>query len=688
MAGKAMGQRARVVSNWISATNFNHCLNWGGSTLIRKYLLLSILGALSAGTALAAGEQAVTFDRAFAKQLAGPASEIRSMRAPSPVEATIHSKAALLKVNFHSDKAGRKTWTSNIPVEKDSLRFLVFADTESSQRWQANLVNANGRGIARTLSGTMHNTHFGMNEASIPATQYEYVGLSDGSLNLTLEADAKAKDGFVLIEGDSSTELASYPTHLRQLVGERIGVTALLTRTHGEDKVLVGKAAGRIDSAVLRVTAPDGSEKIYPMFDDGLHDDGVAGDGLFGGDYPATEVGNYLAQVEVRGVNSSGRGFVRTAEHLTPIVERSIDLAAASVQGVASEPGRVAIQVPVVARKNGQHYRAIAEVWGRDAQGKDVAVAWVGGMVQPENGTLDIGMDQRWVTLSGAKGPFELRNLRIEDPDHFVTVARAERLALQLPPIRSLQSAKDIVIDEAMTMGPRPSEQSLMAGESTNGVGKRLILVHGYCSGGVWPTSQFTTASTFLDANKNRTNDAFALLIKNFGATWNSFGTIAHSQGGMASLHLYAYYWSGLDNATGNRLIQSVGTPYRGTNLSGILAKIGNWFGVACGSNSNLTYSGATSWLSGIPNSARAKVNYYTTSFKLTNWYTNDYCQIATDLVLDDPEDGTTEQVNGQLSGGVNRGHTTGQCHTASMRDPAQYLDSSRNATMNSNAAR
>ena len=155
----------------------------------------------------------------------------------------------------------------------------------------------------------------------------------------------------------------------------------------------------------------------------------------------------------------------------------------------------------------------------------------------------------------------------------------------------------------------------------------------------------------------------------------------------MASLHLYAYYWSGLDNATGSRLMQSVGTPYKGTNISGILATIGNWFGVACGSNSDLTYSGASSWLAGIPTSSRAKVNYYTTSFKYTNWYTNDYCQFATDLVLSDPEDGTTEQVNGQLSGGINRGHVTGQCHTANMRDPAQYLNSSRNATMNSNAA-
>lgn len=320
---------------------------------------------------------------------------------------------------------------------------------------------------------------------------------------------------------------------------------------------------------------------------------------------------------------------------------------------------------------------------GRDAAGTPAPVAWVGGMSTPAEGKLSLGFDPRWVQRAGAMAPFELRNLRIEDPDHFITLASAKRLALDLPPIAPKAAGKEIVIDDAMRMGPRPMS---MAREK--GVGKRLLLVHGYCSGGVWPAAQFGTASTFLDVNQSRSNDQFAQRIKTFGNTWNSYGIVAHSQGGMASLHLYNYYWSGLDNATGNRLIQSVGTPYKGTNLAGILATLGSWFGVGCGTNDNLTYSGASSWLAGISTASRAKANYYTTAFRTTNWYTNDYCQVATDLVLSDPEDGTTEQVNGQLSGGVNRGHTTGQCHTSGMRDPAQYNDTSRNATMNSNAAR
>ena len=104
----------------------------------------------------------------------------------------------------------------------------------------------------------------------------------------------------------------------------------------------------------------------------------------------------------------------------------------------------------------------------------------------------------------------------------------------------------------------------------SNAVGGKLMLVHGYCSGGnPYPTSQFANNIVFNDPNKNRTHDQFANLIKNFGAAYPSFGIVAHSQGGAASLHLYTYYWSGLDSATGSRLIQSVGTPVSGNSSGG-----------------------------------------------------------------------------------------------------------------------
>ena len=617
------------------------------------------------------------------KQLSGPPSEFASMRAPDPVEATIHSHSALLPVEMLASKSGSR-WGAQLPVENGKLRFALLMPEGASMD-----VSLSGpRGQKMNPAATAKHvslSSFGIEGAQVPAQMYTFENLSKGTWSISLASLSKnLGSGYLLLEGDTDTELASYATHSRQLVGETLGLTAQLTGMSAIGKAVTGPGAGRIERATLVVTGPDGQIESFPMFDDGLHADGAAGDGLFGAEFTAKLAGDHVAQVVIHGVDYAGNQVVRTAEHLLPFVDRSISVVGKRASATQSKNGmgRLAINIPVTAAKNAGHYRSFAEVWGRDAKGAAVPVAWVGGMVAPQAGNLSLGFDERWVAKSGALGPFELRNLRIEHPDNFVTVASADQMSLAMPRLRTRAKSSEIVIDELMTMGPRPASQV-----QSKGVGKRLLLVHGYCSDGVWPAGHFSNASSFLDRNQNRTHDQFARLIKSFGDTWNSYGVVAHSQGGAASLHLYTYYWSGLDNATGSRLIQSVGTPYRGTNLAGILAKLGNWFGVGCGTNSNLSYSGAASWLAGIPNSARAKVNYYTTSFE-TKWWRWDYCNAATDLVLSDPEDGTTEQVNGQLPGAANRGHATGQCHTANMRDPAQYLNYSRNSTMNANAAR
>lgn len=210
--------------------------------------------------------------------------------------------------------------------------------------------------------------------------------------------------------------------------------------------------------------------------------------------------------------------------------------------------------------------------------------------------------------------------------------------------------------------------------------------------------NQFTNAVAFQGQSRrlgstsgknNWSHDEFARKIRDF-ANSNGIvgcGIIAHSQGGAAALHLYTYYWSCLDyaNQGGTRLIQSVGTPYRGTALAGNLASVGDVFGAGCGYNNDLTESGADAWLSNIPTWARSKVNYYSTSFTW-RWWAYDYCHLVTDPFLSDPEDGTVTQARAQLSGGNNRGHKTGWCHTPDMRDPAQCSDGSRNSVMNNDA--
>jgi hypothetical protein len=65
-----------------------------------------------------------------------------------------------------------------------------------------------------------------------------------------------------------------------------------------------------------------------------------------------------------------------------------------------------------------------------------------------------------------------------------------------------------------------------------------------------------------------------------------------------------------------------------------------------------------------------------------------DYCSIASDAFLTDPEDGVVEHSSGHIVGANDMGMRSGWCHVSGMRDPAQTGDSSRNATMNTQGAR
>ncbi|HEY2345671.1 MAG TPA: choice-of-anchor X domain-containing protein [Xanthomonadaceae bacterium] len=619
------------------------------------------------------------------KQLAGPPSEFDAMRPVGIGAAAIVSKSALIPLQLAPDARHGRSWSGTLPVENGHAHFMVLSGDGSPL--QVELRSPDGKPAPLSRDSDAARAAFGIESAAYQGDVYSLDGVRSGNWNISVHSDGKgAGRGFLLMEGDPATRLVSWPSHNRQWVGQRMQIAAVLSHAGADGSSQLGKAAGTIVRAVLRVTAPDGSQREYPMVDDGRHGDGLANDGTYGGEFEASQAGDYLASVETESVGRNGERQLRSAEHIVSIVQPTLKMAAARAMGIASTTGRLEIAIPATETGSPGHYRAYAEVWGTNAAGLSVPVAWISGMTERSGAGFPLGLDQRWIARANARAPFELRNVRVEDPDHFITIASAGRIALSLPPIPPAR-ASQTVPDEAMTMGPRPRQNSSTQA-TTMGSGSRLLLVHGYCSSLVWPASQFSNASVFSDPNANRSNDQFARLILAFGSTWNDYGIVAHSQGGLASLHLYTYYWSGLDYVTsGSRLIQSVGSPYQGTNIAGILATIGSWFGVGCGSNSDLTYSGASAWLAGIPTAERAKVNYYTTSFTDHAWQW-DYCNAATDLVLSDPDDGVTEKVNDQLPGGTNRGHVTGECHTTGMRDPAQYLDSSRNATMNANAAR
>ncbi len=533
--------------------------------------------------------------------------------------------------------------------------------------------------------------------------QYAINAAQNGSFKLELsyhgKLDSKAleKDvlGYVLFKGNSDLQAVShlnshFTTQDNDFALVAYMVNASDAKGNREQMVSLEPALGVIDSVKASVKSPSGKTHYIRLNDLGINGDKLAGDGRYSATMPSDEIGVYITQVQYQGHQANGKAFTRTTTDIYPIAAKSFEFGKGFALIKPQSGTKAVIEVPVKQLDDSNEVHLSAELWGTDVNGEQHPAAWVGGITQPQTQKgatkLALNFDTRWLSLQGLSAPYSLKSVKLQTVDGNVPLAvktqmSAKGFGLTKPSMTA--SAQQLTISDDMLVGTMPAKQQ----SATLGSGSKLLLVHGYCSGQAWLESHFYNAVEFKDYKQNISHNTFAQRVRNFGSSYNSYGIVAHSQGGAAALELYTKYWSGLDNASSGRLIQSVGTPYQGTALAGNLAAIGDVFGAGCGTNTDLTYNGASNWLSTIPTWARAKVNYYTTSFT-DNWWSYDYCHLATDLFLDDPEDGTTEKWSGQLSGATNRGHKTGQCHTSGMRDPQQTRDTGRNSTMSSNAAR
>ena len=642
--------------------------------------LLSISGSvlLFATTTASAAPQV--------KHLAGPAEEIPLMQKATPETAAIVSKSALIPV----DLTDSTSWNKQLLIDGENPKVLLFSP--QADQWQVD-IKANNREKAlnlRELNYTVSKTMFGMAEEQFPAIQYDLQNMTSGRYQFNINDTDKSKgsgQGYLLLSSDSPYQLSSFTSKHGYLVGEEVTLFANAL-TNEKSFTMVNNDLQLIQSASISITSPDGSKMVRSMFDDGMSQDKAAFDGQFATAFVAQEPGLYRIQVEAHGLTPKGKPFFRTVEHVVPVIDDRLQVTSKAAMGeyIADHKINLSFRTQQLNKSmKDSRYRVIAEVWGHGLKGEEKAITWLSSIVDTKGGEINLQLDDRWLLVAGQSEQYTLKNIRIEDIRHYISVLELDELNMKLPQV-SEKSARqfDGQITDSMLLGNKPKTTN-----TNKAAGGKLMLVHGYCSSDVWGSQQgqFSNSVKFSDFNQNRSHDQFAQLIDSFGDNYPSFGVVAHSQGGAAALHLYSYYWSGLDDAGSGRLIQSVGTPYQGTPLAGNLASVGDVFGVGCGYNSNLTTSGASTWLSGIPTWARNAVNYYTTS-PTTKWWRPDWCQIVTDPFLSDPDDGTTEKHRGQLSGGVNRGHKTGQCHTDGMRDMAQTKDSGRNSTMSSYASR
>ena len=166
------------------------------------------------------------------------------------------------------------------------------------------------------------------------------------------------------------------------------------------------------------------------------------------------------------------------------------------------------------------------------------------------NGHFDIEMDTNWMIMTEMLFPVHFKNFSIEETSGFVELVKTDRMEIdhdpQLLKWTTSKRPEDIKVTREMMEGYNPYN-------SDEQVNSKLLLVHGYCSSGdAFPTDEFTDYAIFKDYEQSREIDEFAQLIDNYAKSQdiNSYSIVAHSQGGMAALHLLTYYHTGLDLTT------------------------------------------------------------------------------------------------------------------------------------------
>ena len=379
------------------------------------------------------------------------------------------------------------------------------------------------------------------------------------------------------------------------------------------------------------------------------------------------------------------------------VVHDNVELAAGAAQLIVAQDHLLQLRIPVTGDSApGTVYRVYAEV-----HADLVPVAWAGGMAAKQCAGsvcfLEVELHAQWLRDAGADVnlfAIALQHVTVYDKNSNVPIS--QRLHMRVHQQRPAALAalvaslplreKDAEATEEMLMGRRPLHLQMQ--RSRNESLPSLVLVHGWCAQ-IQPWAgegAFTNSVLFEDLNQNRPTAQFAELLAERTAQLPSFGLVGHSQGGLASVHLHNYIWSGLEAAVGERKIQTIGTPYHGSSGAGSSADTIKIFGYGCGASFDLSVDGAALWESGIQTEARKDVFFYRTQWAESGLLK--YCNLACNAVLKWPNDGMAENEYGVLEGGHDMGLFKGECHTLNMRYPPQYRSNPRNTEMNAKAAR
>ncbi|MEM9557662.1 MAG: hypothetical protein AAGC60_25615 [Acidobacteriota bacterium] len=719
--------------------------------------LALLFAALAMMLAQAAGAE---LSVASTKILNGPPHELSQMRLQDPAAAATSSRGVERDVVL--DASSRLA----IPADPgSSFRLVVIGphekleavelETPSGRRVRASELSTKATPEAEESLELVRSSH----DAGSAMLTLEAVGgriphrLSAPSLT-PVRAKAADESIYLRVENRSSYVLrASFDRWLRR-VGEPLRLEAVLAIEADEGRA--DDPIVRIEHAKVRLERADGWTHEVGPAELELVQDG------FGIDWTPPEAGTYAVSIETSGRTASGAPIERTLRTTVRIASAALDLAgdgaekrSAGVQlvvddrfhrvaaGTSARGGkalgaitadggeitRLRFDVPLqVTAELPARVVAHAELWGRDAEGRPEAVAWVGGIKEPViagDGTvrLPLGIDARWFQRSAARPPFELRTLRLHDVDTFEVLALASRLPVEIavaPSLvagRSVDESKDALdrlpaIDRTMRYGPAPAKTTSIdrdAGASElatkNGLPvERLVISHGYCGSNAgwmpyisdfWATLDAhgrNKVHLFNDPRQGRSHDQFAQQLMAFieARPDDAYSIIGQSQGGVAGVHLLAFYnFEPLDSSAATYKVQTVASPWGGsqimdtleylTSTNSLLGPVGRivtamW---ECPIVPNLTTGGAALWRSLLPPAVLDAVRFYRA--KGGTWP----CHEVLSALIHGDDDGVVTVTAQGHTGVDNGGLKTQQCHGGfNFRHPPVHADWLRNESM------
>ena len=396
-------------------------------------------------------------------------------------------------------------------------------------------------------------------------------GTNLGTLVVKVSCDPNVcpEDNFkVFVEAsfpNSTVELVSKVVTTNPIIGQPVTIEARLQDTSGANVNPL-----KILSVVMRIIQGDGTVTTEVV--DVLLNNTIIGKYI--PDQQKAKLVDYLDQtieMMVKYVTDFGNGSseqYRTITHAIFSVVESILQHSKPIAGLYTHPvtnsQMVKFTVPVHLLKShqGHNYRYYTEVWGTDINGTERAVCWISGLTDIQldnstsedekyiNGHFDIEMDTNWMATSKTLFPVHFRNFSIEETRGFVEQLQHNKMEIDHDPELLMWTADKQPEDVKITREMMEGYNHYNSEQAPN---SKLLLVHGYCtSSDAFPTDEFTDYAVFKDYEQSRSIDEFAQLIDQYAKSQDidSYSVVAHSQGGMAALHLLTYYNSGLDLTT------------------------------------------------------------------------------------------------------------------------------------------